>query len=289
MPPPRTAVFLVQCPDRKGLVAGITTFFFERGFNLLRCQQHSDLRTGQFFMRLEMDLEALGSSRRDLEQAFAAYAAPFDLSWSAHYSDQTQRVAVLVTKASHCLYDLVLRQQEGELRCEIPIIVSNRPDLEAVADRFRIPFHCLPVTRETKADQERALSELLRRHHVDLVVLARYMQILSAELVGELHGRVINIHHAFLPAFPGASPYLQAYERGVKMVGATAHYATAELDEGPIIEQDVVRVTHEASPEDLARIGRDVERLVLARAVKAHLEHRVLIAGRRTVVFSAGV
>jgi formyltetrahydrofolate deformylase len=194
-----------------------------------------------------------------------------------------------VTKASHCLYDLVLRRQEGELRCDIPVIISNHPDLEAAADRFQIPFHCLPVSHETRSRQEEAIRSLLDQYHVDLVVLARYMQVLSDAFVEDWAGRIINIHHAFLPAFQGASPYKQAYERGVKMIGATAHYATSELDEGPIIEQDVERVTHEDSPEDLSRIGRDIERVVLARAVKAHLEHRIIISGRRTVVFSAGV
>ncbi len=285
----QTAVFLIQCPDRKGLVAAISAFFYERGFNLLHCQQHTDLQTGQFFMRVKLDLAALSSSRRALEGEFADLAGRYDLRWSVHYSDKVERVAILVTKASHCLYDLLLRQGEGELRCEVPVIVSNHPVLEPVADTFRIPFHCLPVSKETKPRQEAELRALFKRYHIDLVVLARYMQILSREFVEEYAGRIINIHHAFLPAFQGASPYQRAYERGVKMIGATAHYATADLDEGPIIEQDVERVTHEDSPEELSRIGRDVERVVLARAVKAHLEHRIIIAGRRTIVFSTGV
>lgn len=234
-------------------------------------------------------MDALSTSRKQLEQEFGTLAAALQIHWSVHYSDTVQKVAILVTKASHCLYDLLLRWQEGELQCEIPLILSNHPDLEAVSEKFRIPFYCLPVTKETKPAQEKEILRLLKRHHIDLVVLARYMQILSNGFVEELTGKIINIHHAFLPAFQGASPYLQAYERGVKMIGATAHYATPELDEGPIIEQDVERVSHEDSVEDLVRIGKDVERMVLARAVKAHLEHRIILSGRRVIVFSTGV
>ncbi len=284
----QSAVFLVQCPDRKGLVAAISAFFYERGFNLLHCQQHTDLETGQFFMRVKLDLGGLATSRRVLEEEFGRMGADYALTWSAHYSDHLARIAILVTKAPHCLYDLLLRRQEGELACEIPVVISNHRDLESVADTFRIPFHCLPVNADTRVDQEREVRALLTRYHIDLVVLARYMQVLSTDLVEAFAGRVINIHHAFLPAFQGAKPYQRAYERGVKMIGATAHYATADLDEGPIIEQDVERVTHEDSPEELSRIGRDVERVVLARAVKAHLEHRIIVAGRRAIVFSPG-
>lgn len=281
-----TAVFLIQCADQKGLVARISTFFYERGFNILHCQQHADVTTGQYYMRLVLDMADLRTSRAQLEGEFAAFATPLGLEWAVHYSVPLARMALLVTKAPHCLYDLLVRQQEGELRCEIPLIIGNHPDLEAVADRFRVPFHCLPVTATTKAEQEALVDATLRQSHVDLVVLARYMQVLSPGFVEAWAGRVINIHHGFLPAFQGARPYHQAYERGVKMIGATAHYATSELDEGPIIEQDVVRMTHEQPPEALTRIGRDIERTVLARAVKAHLEHRVIVAGRRTIVFS---
>ena len=284
--PMQTATFLVTCPDQKGLVSRISTFFYERAFNILHCQQHTDVTTGQYSMRLLLDLAGLRTSRSQLKDEFAAFGAPLDLTWSVHYSEPVSRVALLVTRASHCLYDLLVRQQEGELPCEIPLIVGNHPELEAVANQFRVPFHCLPVTAATKAAQEAAVQDLLQRNHVDLVVMARYMQILSAGFVEAWKGRVINIHHGFLPAFQGARPYHQAYDRGVKMIGATAHYATSELDEGPIIEQDVVRVTHEATPDDLSRIGRDIERIVLARAVKAHLEHRIIVAGRRTIVFS---
>jgi formyltetrahydrofolate deformylase len=282
----QTAIFLIQCPDQKGLVSRISTFFYERDFNIVHCQQHTDVGANRYYMRIVIDLADLKTSRRQLEEEFAAFAVPLGLEWSAHYSEPRQRVALLVTKASHCLYDLLVRQSEGELPCEIPVVIANHPDLEPVAAQFRVPFHSLPVTPATKAAQEGRIQELLRQHHIDLVVLARYMQILSKEFVEAWEGRVINIHHAFLPGFKGARPYHQAYERGVKMIGATAHYATSDLDEGPIIEQDVVRVTHEATPDELARIGRDIERVVLARAVKAHLEHRVIVAGRRTIVFS---
>ncbi len=282
----QTATFLIQCPDQKGLVSRISTFFYERGFNILNSQQHTDVATNRYSMRMVIDLADLKTSRRQLEDDFGAFAVPLALEWSAHYSHPLQRVALLVTRASHCMYDLLVRQNEGELPCEIPVVIANHPDLEPVAAQFRVPFHSLPVTAATKPEQEQKVQDLLHQHHIDLVVMARYMQILSKEFIESWSGRVINIHHAFLPGFKGARPYHQAYERGVKMIGATAHYATSDLDEGPIIEQDVVRVTHEDTPEELSRIGRDIERVVLARAVKAHLEHRVIVAGRRTIVFS---
>lgn len=281
-------IFLIECPDQRGLVASTSSFFYERGFNILHCQQYADPRERHFYMRMKLSLDDLRSSRRELEESFSAFASGFGMRWSVHYSDDTLRIALLVTKASHCLYDLLLRKEEGEIRCEIPVIISNHSTLEAVADRFRIPFHCLPVTAETRADQEAGILALLRRYHIDLVVLARYMQILSPAIVGPYRGRIINIHHAFLPAFQGGNPYERAYQRGVKMIGATAHYVTEELDEGPIIEQGVERVTHEHTPEDLQRIGRDVERIVLARAVKAHADHQIIISGRRTISFYGG-
>lgn len=285
----KSIVFLVQCPDRKGLVSRISTFFYERGFNIVHCQQHTDVAANRFYMRIKLDLGTLSMARAALESEFDAFAQDLGLAWEAHYGDRAQRVAILVSKTAHCLYDLLLRWKEDELRCEIPVIVSNHPTLEPVAAQFRIPFHCLPVTATTKPQQEAQVLELLDRYRIDVVVLARYMQVLSPSFVERHAGRIINIHHAFLPAFQGGNAYQRAYEQGVKMIGATAHYATAELDVGPIIEQDVERVTHEDAVDDLQRIGKDVERVVLARAVKAHLERRVIVSGQRTIVFSAGV
>lgn len=280
-----TAIFLIQCPDQRGLVASISGFFFRRQFNILGCQQYSDLLTGNYFMRIEVALADLRTSRKQLEEDFDTFGRDFSLSWSVHYTDEKQRVAILVSKTSHCLYDLLLRWKEDELDCDIPLIISNHPDLESVANQFKVPFHCLPVSAATKPEQEAQVRRLLETHHIDLVVLARYMQVLSSGFVQAWDGRVINIHHAFLPAFQGANPYQRAYERGVKMIGATAHYATEDLDEGPIIEQDVQRVMHEETPAELKQIGRDVERIVLSRAVQAHLERRILVSGRRTIIF----
>lgn len=280
-------VFLIQCDDQKGLLAEITNYFYSRGFNILHCQQHTDSRAGKYFMRIELDKKDLSTSRSELEQDFGKLAERRALSWSCYFTDNIPRMAIMVSKTSHCLYDLILKQKELDIPCEIPLIISNHPDLEYVADQFRIPFYCLPVSKETKPQQEKQVIELLEKHHIDLVVMARYMQILSGDFINHFSGRIINIHHAFLPAFQGANPYMRAYERGVKMIGATAHYATEDLDQGPIIEQDVVRVNHELTPAGLKNVGKDVERLVLSRAVKAHLEHRVIISGNRSVVFSA--
>ena len=276
------ATFLIAAPDQPGLVARLAGYFYERGLNIVDAGQHSDREPASFFMRLVIEL-ADDTDRAALEGGFGAVCTALAASWSVGYSDLLPRVAILVTREAACLYDLVLRQRAGELRCEIPFIAGNRPDLGPAAASFGIPFHHLPVTRETKPQQEARIAELAAGQRIDLVVLARYMQVLSAELLARLP-QVINIHHGFLPAFQGARPYLQAFERGVKMIGATAHYATAELDQGPIIEQDVARVTHQMDAEELARVGRDVERVVLARAVRAHLERRILVEGRRTIV-----
>jgi formyltetrahydrofolate deformylase len=280
-------VFLIQCPDRKGLVAGITGFFAERQYNILHCQQYTDLENGQYFMRIRLQDDGQ-KPHTELEKEFTVFATSMNLVWSVRYSDKPYRLALMVTRASHCAYDLLLRELEGELKCDIPLIIGNHADLEYMAQQFDKPFYHLPITRDTKPEQEAAIKKLLVEYQVDLVVMARYMQILSEQFVEEFTGRVINIHHGFLPAFQGARPYHQAYERGVKLIGATAHYATADLDEGPIIEQGVERVMHDNSPEDLVMIGKDIERVVLARAVKAHIEHRIIISGRRTIVFSEG-
>lgn len=279
-------VFLVQCPDQKGLVSQISTFFYDRGFNILNCQEHVDVNQNQYFMRIKLDMGDMKTSRKDLEKEFQLFGDPLGLHWSVFYSNQLFRVALLVTKAPHCLYDILVRHEQNELNCEIPLIISNHPYLESIADKFRIPFYCLPIkNKEDRAQQETDVIHLLEQNHIDLVVLARYMQILSEDFTSAYHGRLINIHHAFLPAFKGANPYKSAYDRGVKMIGATAHYATAELDAGPIIEQDVLRVTHKNTPTELSQMGADIERIVLARAVKLHLEHRIIINGNRTVIF----
>lgn len=291
------ALFLVSAPDQPGLVARLAGFFYAAGLNIVDAGNHTDAYAeggARFFMRIVVDLAGLSrpaasealrgsASRGALEAAFGDLATTLSATWSVRYTDVVQRVAILVTRDPACLYDLVLRQRGGELPCEIPLVISNHPTLEPVAESFRIPFVCLPVTPETKPEQERRVLDLLERHHVDLVVLARYMQILSEDFLSAAPP-VINIHHGFLPAFQGAKPYHQAHARGVKIIGATAHYATRDLDQGPIIEQDVARVTHAMDPEELTRVGRDVERVVLARAVRAHLERRVIVDGRRTIV-----
>ena len=279
------ATILFASPDCPGLVARLSGFFYELGLNIVEASNFTDVTQTEprFYMRLVVDL-GNATTRAAMEVAFAErIATPLSGRWSIGYDDRVARLAILVTKDPTCLYDLALRQKQGELPCEIALVVSNHPTLETDAGSFRLPFHALPVTKETKPEQESRILDLLRKHDVDLVVLARYMQVLSDGFLAAAPP-VINIHHGFLPAFQGAKPYHQAHARGVKLIGATAHYATKDLDEGPIIEQDVERITHAHSPEDLVRVGRDVERVVLARAVRAHLERRVIVEGRRTFV-----
>ncbi len=280
-------IFLIQCEDRKGILSATSTWFYQRSYNILHCQQHTDNTEGRYFMRIELDMADLQTTRKELEAEFSIFAKGYNLSWECHYSDYRSRMAILVSKTSHCLYDLVARKNEGDLHCDIPLIISNHPDLEMIANQFRIPFYYLPVTPETKAEQEEKVRTLLKRFDIDVVVLARYMQILSSDFIDEWQGKIINIHHGFLPAFQGANPYRRAYERGVKMIGATAHYASEDLDQGPIIEQDVVRVNHELGPSGLRDVGKDVERRVLAKAVQAHLESRIIIFKNRTIVFGS--
>ena len=280
-----TLIFLIQCPDQTGLIAKISSFFYERGYNILSCQQVTDEIQQQYFMRIKLDGAGVSITRKELAKQFTTLAESLQLQWSVYYADDVENTAILVSKTSHCLFDLLERQSQGKIRTNIPLVVSNHPDLEYVADQFRVPFYCLPIQGQDKAAQEQRLRGLLITHHIDLVVLARYMQILSPDFVRHFAGRIINIHHAFLPAFKGANPYRRAYERGVKMIGATAHYATDDLDEGPIIEQDVERVTHASTPHRLANIGADIEHKVLTQAVRSHLEHRIIIVGNRTIVF----
>ena len=279
-------MFLIQTNDQKGLLSGITSYFYQQGFNILSCQQHTDSQAKKYFMRIELDSSDLKTTQQQLLEEFGEFADNLGLEWSAHFSSYVPRVAILVSKTSHCLYDLLMRKQEGDIVCEFPLIISNHPDMEPIAQQYRIPYYYLPVDGDKHA-QEQKIIELLKKHHIDLVVLARYMQILSSNFIDEFPGRIINIHHAFLPAFQGANPYKRAYQRGVKMIGATAHYATEDLDQGPIIEQDVIRVNHELSQKGLKKVGKDVERIVLSRAVQAHLNHRVIISGNRTIVFAS--
>ncbi len=287
---PRLWRLLVQCPDRPGIVAAVSSYLARQGANIVHADQHSTAgapggEQPRFFMRIELDAGGVAAPAADLERGFAEeVAAPFAMEWRLADAAARQRVAVLVSRADHCLLELLWRWRRGELPIEVPLVVSNHEALREQVETFGIPFHHLPVTPETKPQQERAVLEALA-DRVDLVVLARYMQVLSGDFIARYPSRVINIHHSFLPAFAGADPYRQAFERGVKIIGATAHYATEELDEGPILEQDVARVTHREARDQLVRLGREVERSVLARAVQWHVEDRVFVHGRKTIVF----
>ena len=280
-----TATLLVSCPDRPGLVAKIANFIYANGGNIIHADQHTDFTTGLFLTRIEWQLEGFNLPREVISTAFAAIAKPIEASWQLHFSDSIPRLAIWVTKQNHCLLDLLWRQKAQELPAQIPLMISNHPNLGNIAQQFDIDFHHIPITKETKPEQEAKQLELLKQYQIDLVVLAKYMQILSADFVAQFPN-IINIHHSFLPAFAGANPYQRAYERGVKIIGATAHYVTQDLDEGPIIEQEVKHVSHRDTVADLIRKGKDLERLVLARAVRLHLQNRVLVYGNRTVVFS---
>jgi len=284
-PPAKQYVLTLSCPDRRGIVHGVSSFLVVTGCNILDSQQFGDQDTGLFFMRVHFAAEETGVTLQSLRAGFEAIAASFHMTWQMDDADERPRVMILVSKFGHCLNDLLFRHRTGALKVDIPAIVSNHPNFAALAEWHGIPYHHLPVTPDTKADQEARLRQLIDTHEINLVVLARYMQILSAEFCKPLEGRIINIHHSFLPSFKGARPYHQAHARGVKLIGATAHYVTAELDEGPIIEQEVARVDHALTPDQLAAVGRDVECQVLARAVQWHIEHRVLLNGHRTVVF----
>ena len=280
-------ILTLSCADRPGIVAKVSMALFEGGFNILEAQQFDDIETGNFFMRVAFDGVGEGADVAALRVAFADLAAALKMTWAIRAEKEKKRVALLVSRFDHCLVDLLYRWRSGELAMEIVAIIANYPrQTYAHIDFGEIPFHYLPVTKQTKMEQEAQVWEVVRAAQADVVVLARYMQILSDGLAAKLRGRCINIHHSFLPGFKGANPYHQAHARGVKLIGATAHFVTAELDEGPIIEQDVERISHSDTPEDLARKGRDIERRVLARALAYHLEDRVLLNGGKTVVFS---
>ena len=267
------------------MVAAIADFLYSHNANILHADQHQDGELGLFLMRLEWDLSDFSLDVEDFEREFSPIAERFQMRWRLELSSQRPKVAILVSRHDHCLVDLLYRHQNGELPCEISVIVSNHPDAGRQASFYQIPFHLIPVTPHNKARAEEDQLKLLRQHEVGLIVLARYMQILSPNFVGFYPHRIINVHHSFLPAFMGARPYQRAYERGVKLVGATSHYVTESLDDGPIIEQDVMRISHRDQIEDLIQKGRDLEKVVLSRAVRWHLDHRILVYEKKTVVF----
>ncbi len=280
-----SAILLTHCPDQPGLVRAVASFIAENGGNIIQFDQHVDTQAGIFFMRAEWDLENFVIPRTDLPVFIRALAEPRRMTWSLHFSDQRHRLALFVSKDAHCLYDLLSRHEAGELEADIPLIVSNHETLRPAAERFGIPFHVIPVTSATKAEAEARQRALIDDHNIDTIVLARYMQILSDDFASAYPNRIINIHHSFLPAFPGAKPYHSAHARGVKIIGATSHYVTGDLDEGPIIEQDVIRVTHRQTVADLVRQGRDLEKVVLSRAVRWHAQRKVLAYNNKTVIF----
>lgn len=282
---PEKAVLLLSCPDRAGLVARIAQFIYERGGNILDLDEHVDVDEHHFFLRVSWSLERLTIPASDLESAFAPLAREFGANWTIRFSGTRSRMAVFVSKYDHCLRDILWRHSLGEFDIDIPLVISNHPDLAPIAAEHGILFHCIPVTPETKEEAERRQIALCDEHGIDTIVLARYMQVLSPAFTAHWPARILNIHHSFLPAFIGGNPYRQAYRRGVKLIGATSHYVTDELDEGPIIEQDIIRISHRDRLDDLVRKGRDLERLVLARALRLHCEHRILVNGRKTVVF----
>ncbi|MBV8568313.1 MAG: formyltetrahydrofolate deformylase [Methylobacteriaceae bacterium] len=280
-------VLTLSCPNRPGIVSAVSTYLFERGCNILDAQQFDDTETNLFFMRVVFDRTAPEADFPPLREGFGKVAVAFGMEWAMRPRTERKRVMLLVSKFDHCLVDILYRWRTGELTMDVVAIISNHPrDAFGHLDFADVPFRHLPVTRQTKLEQETHLWQLVREANADLVVLARYMQVLSDGLSAKLSGRCINIHHSFLPGFKGAKPYHQAHERGVKLIGATAHYVTSDLDEGPIIEQDVERISHRDTPEDLVRKGRDIERRVLARALRHHLDDRVLLNGRKTVVFA---
>jgi formyltetrahydrofolate deformylase len=281
----QTGILLIHCPDRKGIVAAVGEFLYRNNANILHADQHKDAESGLFLMRVEWELAGFDLDLDDCVRQFTPIAERFQMRWHVKRSDRPHRVALFVSRYDHCLVDLLYRHQSGELVCEIPLVVSNHPDARRWADFYGVPFFHVPVDPGNKAAAEAGQRTLLEEHSIDLIVMARYMQVLSADFVARFPYRIINVHHSFLPAFSGARPYHRAYERGVKLIGATSHYATQDLDEGPIIDQDVTRVSHRDGLEDLLQKGRDLEKIVLARAVRWHIDHRVLVYNRKTVIF----
>jgi len=280
-----TAILRVQCPDRKGLDATLAEFIYRNDGNILHFEQHQVAEMGLYLARIEWDLSGFQIEMKDFARHFASIADTMNMKWQIALSSERLRVAVFVSKHDHCLVDLLYRWHTGELKCEIPLIISNHSDAKRHAEFYGVPFHVIEVTKENRTEAEQRQRDFLNQNGIDLLVLARYMQILSPDFIARYPQRIINIHHSFLPAFVGARPHQQAFDRGVKLLGATAHYATELLDDGPIIEQDVIRISHRDSLQDLVQKGRDLEKIVLSRAVGWHLEHRVLLYGHKTVVF----
>jgi formyltetrahydrofolate deformylase len=282
----KSAILLVSCPDRKGIVASIADFIFQHNGNILFNDEHGDEASNLFLTRVEFDASNFDFNLSEFAQRFSPIAGEFHMDWRLAHSSDRPRIAIFVSKYDHCLQDLLYRHQSGELQCEIPLIISNHPDNQRIADFYHIPYFVLPVSKENKREVEEKQIALLREHDCNLVVLARYMQVLSNEFIAAWGSQnLINIHHSFLPAFIGSKPYHQAFQRGVKLIGATAHYVTQVLDDGPIIEQDVVRIHHRDTADDLIQKGRDIEKIVLSRAVRWHVENRILLYGNKTVVF----
>ena len=281
-----TAVLLISCPDQKGLVATVSDFIFRHGGNILHTDEHTDAESVWFLMRVEFDPSGFDLPLGEFARHFDPIADRFGMEWRLTQPGERKRMVIMVSKYDHCLVDLLYRHKIGELRCEIPLVISNHPDNQSIADFYHIPFVIVPVTKDDKNEAERKQIALVRQHNANFIVLARYMQVLSPQFVAMFPSGIINIHHSFLPAFVGSKPYHQAFQRGVKLIGATSHYVTEVLDDGPIIEQDVVRISHRDSVEDLIQKGRDLEKVVLSRAVRWHIDDRVLLYGdRKTVVF----
>ena len=283
----KTAKLLLHCPDKPGILAAVTDFITINKGNIVYLDQYVDREEKEFFMRIEWELENFLIPQEKVEDYFnTLYAQKYDMKFRIYFSDRKPRMAIFVSKMSHCIYDLLARYTAGEWDVEIPLIISNHPDLQHVADRFGIPFYVFPITKENKAEQEAKEMELLKENGVSFIVLARYMQVISEQMIEAYPSKIINIHHSFLPAFVGAKPYHAAFERGVKIIGATSHYVTTDLDAGPIIEQDVVRITHKDTVQDLINKGKDLEKIVLSRAVQKHIDRKVLAYKNKTVIFN---
>lgn len=279
------AILLISSKDQKGITASVTNFIAEHNGNIIHADQHIDEQNNTFFMRVQWSLDEFAIERADIEKAFEPIAQKFQMDWQLKFSDQLDKVAVFASKHLHCLYDLLYRHQAGQLQCEIPLVISNHSDAQNIAEHFGIKFFQVPKTKKNKAEQEKTELDILKNANIDLIVLARYHQIFSKDFVDQYSNRMINVHHSFLPAFAGSNPYAQAYEKGVKIIGATSHYVIEDLDQGPIIEQDTVRISHRDSIEDLKQKGEDLEKMVLHRALRWHLERKILTYQNKTVIF----